>query len=105
MTGIKIDDIRRQLEDISIKSQLNPKTEKTGKPGESFSFMLQNALNEVNQDQLDSEQSVQNYMSGKETSLHNTLISLEKADISFKMMMQVRGKLLDAYQQIMRTSV
>jgi len=102
MSGIKIDDIRRQLEDISVKSNLNPKTDKTG---ESFSSMLKNALNTVNQEQLSSEQSVQDYMSGKETNLHTTLISLEKADISFKMMMQVRGKLLDAYQQIMRTSV
>ncbi|MCP5106252.1 MAG: flagellar hook-basal body complex protein FliE, partial [bacterium] len=49
--------------------------------------------------------SIQNYVSGKETSLHNTLISLEKAEVSFKLMMQVRSKLMDAYQQIMRTSV
>jgi flagellar hook-basal body complex protein FliE len=102
MSDIKIDDIRRQLEDISIKSKLQPKTEK---PGESFSAMLNNALTKVNQDQLDADQSVKDYMSGRETNLHNTLISLENADISFKMMMQVRGKLLDAYQQIMRTSV
>jgi flagellar hook-basal body complex protein FliE len=102
MSDIKIDDIRRQLEDVSIKSQLRPQTEK---PGESFSSMLKNALNDVNQDQLDADKSMQDYMSGKETNLHTTLISLEKADISFRLMMQVRSKLLDAYQQIMRTSV
>jgi len=102
MSDIKIDDIRRQLEDISLKSQLTNKSEK---PTQSFSSILQNAIKGVNQDQLDGEQAIQDYVSGKETSLHSTLISLEKADISFKLMMQVRGKLMEAYQQIMRTSV
>ncbi len=103
MSDIRIDDIRRQLEDISIKSRLN--NHGPEKPGESFSSILKNAVEQVNQDQLNADQSIQDYMTGKETSLHSTLLSLEKADISFKLMMQVRGKLLDAYQQIMRTSV
>lgn len=102
MPEIKIDDIRRQLEDISLKSKINAPEEKTG---QSFSSVLQNAIKGVNTDQLKGEQAVVDHISGKETSLHNTLISLEKADISFKLMMQVRGKLMEAYQQIMRTSV
>jgi flagellar hook-basal body complex protein FliE len=102
MPEIKIDDIRRQLEDISLKSRINSPEEK---PGQSFSSVLQKAINDVNTDQLKGEESIQNYISGKETSLHNTLISLEKAEISFKLMMQVRGKLMEAYQTIMRTSV
>jgi flagellar hook-basal body complex protein FliE len=102
MSDLKIEDIRRQLQDISLKSQLQTPTEKTGG---DFSAFLKKAINEVNQDQIEAEQSVQNYVSGKETNLHNTLISLEKADLSFKMMMQVRQKLMEAYQQIMRTTV
>jgi flagellar hook-basal body complex protein FliE len=102
MSDLKIDDIRRQLEDISLKSPLQTPAEKTG---ENFSAFLKNAINEVNQDQIKAETTIQNYVSGKETNLHNTLISLEKADLSFKMMMQVRQKLMEAYQQIMRTTV
>ena len=102
MSDLKIDDIRRQLEDISLKSNLTTPKEQ---PGEKFSTFLKNAINEVNQDQLQAEKSVQDYVSGKETNLHNTLLSLEKADLSFKLMMQVRGKLMEAYQQIMRTNV
>lgn len=108
MAEIKLDDIRRQLEDISVKSHFNSKTNRTGqteKSGENFSSFLKNAITEANQSELDANQSVNDLISGKETNIHNTLISLEKADISFKMMMQVRGKLMDAYQQIMRTSV
>ena len=102
MSDVKIDDIRRQLADISLKS---PSTTPKEKPGENFSTFLKNAINDVNKDQLQAEKSVQNYVSGKETNLHNTLLSLEKADLSFKMMMQVRSKLMEAYQQIMRTNV
>lgn len=102
MTDIKIDDIRRQLEDISLKSQLNP-TE--NKPTTNFANVLKEAVHGVNQDQLKSEQAVNDFVSGKDTNLHSTLLSLEKADVSFKLMMQVRGKLMEAYQQIMRTNV
>lgn len=102
MSDIKIDEIRRQLADISIKSKVTTPEEKAG---ENFSTFLKNAINDVNQDQKKAEQSVNNYVTGKETNLHNTLLSLEKADLSFRMMMQVRQKLMEAYQQIMRTSV
>jgi flagellar hook-basal body complex protein FliE len=103
MSGIKIDDIRRQLEDISVKSKLNaPNNEQ---PVRSFANVLEDAVKGVNQDQLDGEKAITDYVSGKDTNLHSTLLSLEKADISFKLMMQVRGKLMEAYQQIMRTSV
>jgi flagellar hook-basal body complex protein FliE len=102
MPEIRIDDIRRQIEDISLKSKINAPEEK---PGESFSATLKNAINDVNTDQLNADQSIKDFVTGKETNLHNTLISLEKAEISFKLMMQVRGKLMEAYQQIMRTTV
>jgi flagellar hook-basal body complex protein FliE len=102
MADIKIDDIRRQLEDISLKSQVSPAKDPSAG---NFADVLKNAVNDVNQDQLNAEKSINNYVSGKDTNLHNTLLSLEKAEISFKLMMQVRGKLMDAYQQIMRTSV
>ncbi|MCP5051410.1 MAG: flagellar hook-basal body complex protein FliE [bacterium] len=102
MSGIKIDDIRRQLEDISLKSKLNAPEEQ---PTKSFANVLQDAVKGVNQGQLDGEKAITDYVSGKDTNLHNTLLSLEKADVSFKLMMQVRGKLMEAYQQIMRTSV
>jgi len=102
MANLRIDDIRQQLEDINLKSKINTPSEK---PSVSFDSILKDAVSGVNQDQLKAEKSINDYVSGKDTNLHNTLLSLEKADISFKMMMQVRGKLMEAYQQIMRTSV
>ncbi len=102
MADIRIDDIRRQLDEINLKARLTPET---GGEGPRFADVLQNAIEKVNGDQLQANQAMQDFASGKETSLHGTLLALEKADLSFRMMMQVRNKLLDAYNEIMRTSV
>ena len=102
MSDFKIDEIRRQLLDITpgVKSSSEPSED-----GKSFSDVLGEAVEQVNQEQVDAENKVKDFVAGNGPSLHETLISLEKADVSFKMMMQVRNKLLDAYSEIMRTQV
>ena len=101
MADIKIDDIRRQLDDINLKSRVNSSQEE----GEQFTSVLENVINKVDGDHKEGEKAIQNFVSGKDTNLHSTLISLEKADISFKLMMKVRGKLMEAYHEVMRTQV
>jgi len=101
MADIRIDDIRRQLDDISIKSKVNGNQEE----GEQFSSVLEKVINNVDNDHKEGEKAIQNFVTGKDTNLHNTLISLEKADISFQLMMKVRGKLMEAYHEVMRTQV
>jgi flagellar hook-basal body complex protein FliE len=101
MADIKIDDIKRQLEELSFKTKLN----ENKSDGNSFSNVLKNAIEDVNEKKLQADNKMQSYINGENTSLHHTLISLEKADLSFKMMMSVRTKLLQAYEQIMKTSV
>ena len=44
-------------------------------------------------------------MSGESRDLHTTVIAMQKADLSFQMMMQVRNKIVQAYQEIMRMPV
>ena len=47
-------------------------------------------------------QAIEHFAQGENGSLHETLISVEKADISFKFMMSVRNKMVDAYREVMR---
>lgn len=77
--------------------------ERTGDKG--FGDMLAQAVREVNQLQVQAERAAEGLVTGKEPSLHKTLVALEKADISFKLMMKVRDKIVDAYREIMRMSV
>ena len=71
----------------------------------SFSDMLKTSLSEVNQIQKDADLAIQKLAAGDEKDIHQTMIALEKAEISFKLMMQVRNKIIEAYQEVMRMQV
>lgn len=68
----------------------------------SFSTLLQEAVKGVNHLQHDAETAVQHYTVGKSQNLHDTMMAVEKADISLRLLMQVRNKAVEAYQEIMR---
>lgn len=74
-----------------------------GEPGgRPFSDFLSEKIAEVNQLQLDSDQAIQNLVTGKEQDLGKVVSAVEKANLAFQMMLQVRNKLVDAYQELMR---
>ena len=73
--------------------------------GENFGDVLRNAISTTNQLQKQSDLEIQKLITGETQDLHATLIAVQKADLSFQMMMQVRNKLVQAYQEIMRTQV
>ena len=70
--------------------------------GSSFGDLLQQALKEVNDTQTTSEQEARNLMSGNATDMHTAILAVQKADVSFQMMMAVRSKLVDAYRAVMQ---
>lgn len=70
--------------------------------GTDFATFLKSSLSEVNKLQLQADQAVQQLASGNKENIHETMIAIEKASISFQLMMQARNKILDAYQEIMR---
>jgi flagellar hook-basal body complex protein FliE len=77
---------------------------KTGSAG-AFSDALVKAVSEVNTLHLNADKAIQSVQGGQSDTLHEAIIALEKADISFRAMLTVRNKLIDAYQEIMRTQV
>ena len=70
-----------------------------------FSNVLKSAMGEVGELQEKASQSIQQMVGEGKGDLQETMIALEKADVSFKLMMQIRNKVLDAYQEIMRMQV
>lgn len=100
------------MNDLSIKNDaLQPSTTsgklKDGVQGgkTEFSTILKSKLNEINQLQLDADQAINNVELGNSGSIHEAVVALEKADLSFRTMMQVRNKIIEAYQEIMRMQV
>jgi flagellar hook-basal body complex protein FliE len=69
--------------------------------GQNFEKLLQ----EVNQQQLNAETKQVELLTSENKDIHGTMIALEKADISMRLMMQIRNKLVSAYEEVMRMQV
>jgi flagellar hook-basal body complex protein FliE len=66
----------------------------------SFSSVLKNAVQGVEQLHTDAAAQVGNLLQGGSADVNNVMIAVEKADVSFQLMMQVRNKIVSAYQDI-----
>lgn len=73
--------------------------------GKAFSDFLKGSIAEVNKLQTEADEAIQELALGRQNDLHHTMIALEKAEVSFKLMMQVRNKIVSAYEEIMRMQV
>jgi flagellar hook-basal body complex protein FliE len=62
-------------------------------------------VSKVNDMSVQSDQAIQKLATGENRNLHETMIAVEKASISFLFMSQVRNKALEAYQEVMRMQV
>lgn len=90
---------------ISIGNSNHENNTAAENKGVSFSDFLNNALIEVNKLQIDSEKLNEAFAMGKIDNLHQVSIAAEKADIALQLTVQIRDKVLNAYQEIMRMPV
>ena len=79
----------------------------SAQPGQTgnFAAWLKDEWGQVNQRMARADIEVQRLASGNSDNLHQVMIALEEAKISFQLMLQVRNKLLDAYQDIARMQI
>jgi flagellar hook-basal body complex protein FliE len=77
----------------------------TTAPAEGFGKFLGEMIDKVNSAQQNSDKAVQQLTTGETKSLHETMIAMEKASVSFQFLTQVRNKAVEAYQEIMRMPV
>jgi len=68
----------------------------------SFADFLSEKLDEVNDKQIQAENTTQSFIKGDEKDIHNVMISTEEAKMSLEMAVQVRNKIVEAYQEISR---
>lgn len=80
---------------------------KTNETGESKSFAdtLKEAVGTVNTLQKQSDAKMQELATGKTSNIPEVMMAAEKADIALRMMVQVRNKIIDAYQEVMKMQV
>ena len=78
----------------------------TAAGGTDFAAVLQNSIAQVNQTQQQAEGMAANFAAGDSSAnLHEVMISLQKANVSFQEMVQVRNKLVTAYNDVMNMTV
>ncbi len=73
--------------------------------GADFKQMLNGYLDQVNQLQTQADKAVVDLAAGKMDNLHQVVAAVNEADLSFRLMMEIRNKLLDAYKEIMHMQV
>lgn len=69
---------------------------------EDFLKTLKSFYNNVDTQIKEADQKVREFAVGEKQDLHEIMIASEKANISFKLLLQIRNKLLEAYREIMR---
>ncbi|HMO83724.1 MAG TPA: flagellar hook-basal body complex protein FliE [Lacipirellulaceae bacterium] len=69
-------------------------------PTASFKDLLVRSMQEVNSAQLDANRAVEDLMAGNNADPASVLTAVEKADLAFRMMLQVRNKVMQAFQEV-----
>jgi len=84
-----------------------PSIGSAGATSESGGFLdsLKAAIGKVNDVQVQAGQAVDALMTGQSQDIHRTMVALQQADVSFQLMMQIRNKLVAAYEEIQRMQV
>lgn len=112
MEGFTVSNANRFLEtgrlsgdSKSISVGSSGSSNSVGGSGKSFSDTLNEAIQNVNELQKSSDKAIQNLATGRTDNVAEVMITSEKADIALKLMVQVRNKIIDAYQDIMKMQV
>ncbi len=91
------------VQNLIVPSQINPIGEKN--QGIDFKQLLMEALQNVNSLEQESSKITEDFIAGRTDNIHSVLIAGEKASVSLQFVLEVRNKVLDAYQEIMRMQV
>jgi flagellar hook-basal body complex protein FliE len=81
--------------------QLDP----TSASGGEFKNVLQTAVQQVESSRASADTAVQKFLSGGNQELHSTILATQTAELQFDMFMQVRNKVVSAYEEVMKMQV
>ncbi len=96
-----------KIDQITFKPQVDEKdrAQKDARIEDSFSEILKKSLDEVNELQNKADSSIKSIAEGKIDNIQDAVIAIEKADLSLKLVTEIRNKAIEAYKEIMRMQV
>jgi flagellar hook-basal body complex protein FliE len=90
---------------IGPNTGATPSIDGPGTAANSFSKLLSDAVGQIDQLQKGADLNVQKLATGQDVDMHDVTISVEQANLGFQLGVQVRNKLIEAYQEVMRMQV
>jgi flagellar hook-basal body complex protein FliE len=81
-----------------------PQRAAMGKPGE-FSSVMESAIQGVDKSRAQANQQIQSLLNGDGAELHTTALSVQKAEMAFELGLQIRNKVVSAYQEVMKMQI
>jgi len=93
MSGLKIDNMYQ----AAVNKIAKPEQNDAG----DFGSIIKGAIGRVDGMEQEADKSIVDLLKGK-ADIHETMIALQKSDISMRLLLSIRGKALDAYREIMR---
>lgn len=95
------------IDPIRVSPSLFPASEKGAVSSSEGGFgeFLKNAIEETRSAQVEADRAVEKLAAGESRNLHEVMLAMEEADVSMRLLVQMRNKVVDAYQEIMRMSV
>lgn len=98
-----------ELNRIGLRSPLDPTEGKSPKrqlgvedQQNTFADMVKKAINDVDSAQKTSDKQIDDIVAGRSENIHEAMISLQKASISFQLMLEIRNKAIETYQELSR---
>jgi len=79
-----------------------PQAEPSRAGGTAFTQMIEHLLEGTAAQDAKASQAVQDLATGKEDNLHNVMLTVAKADLNFRLILEIRNRLTDAFQEVMR---
>jgi flagellar hook-basal body complex protein FliE len=92
----------------SVFPAVTAATSSSAKPADaqkSFAAFLKDAINQVNDEQIKADQLTEKLVKGENVDLHQVMIASQKASISLQLTLEIRNKVIEAYQEMMRMQV
>ncbi|MBP3284518.1 MAG: flagellar hook-basal body complex protein FliE [Clostridia bacterium] len=78
---------------------------KVEKSGTTFADVMNEALNQVNNLQIESSKMTDSFINGESDNIHSVIMAGAKADLALQMTLQVRNKVMDAYKEVMNMQI
>ncbi len=103
--GIDFEALKQQLENTAKLAQSGGgESPKSGNKTE-FLNLLEKGIQEINTSSKVAEKASMDLASGKSSNIHETMLAVTKAELGFSMMVQLRNKMIEAYQDVMRMQI